>query len=71
MKKIEFTGNNLMWCFIDSELERLERLEKNNFKELVVKRICDTQQLDFNKCLNIRIINQDLYAPKIAFDYKE
>jgi len=71
MRKFQFTGNDLIWYFNYGELENLERLEKNNFNKLIVKRICDTQQLDFNKCSNIRIINQDLYAPKIAFDYNE
>ena len=64
MKTFEFTGNDLMWCFRQDELERLGN-------ELIVKRICETQQLDFNKCSNIRIINEDWYSPRIAFDYNE
>lgn len=60
--KYEFTTEELKSWFTNEQIEKFGN-------ELLVRRICEIKQINFHKCLDIRIENCGLYSPKLIFDY--
>jgi hypothetical protein len=64
MKTYKFTREELLEWFDEGQLTTLNLSE-------ILKKISEILELDFQKCLNVRIETYELNSPKFAFEYNE